>query len=89
MPIVVRDSTTPYKWSIGEIALSKVANVEHKLPRNFIDDEGFSITEACRAYLLPLIQGEAYPPYENGMPDYVVLKNQLIGKKLPPFEQKK
>ena len=87
MPIIVRESTIPYKWSIGEVALSKVANVEHKLPSNFIDDEGFGITDACRAYLLPLIQGEAYPPYLNGMPDYVVLKNQLIAKKLPLFEK--
>ncbi len=89
MPIIVRESATPYKWSIGEVALSKVANVEHKVPKNFIDEEGFGITEACRAYLLPLIQGEAYPPYKNGMPDYVVLKNEVIAKKLPPFEMKK
>ena len=85
MPIVVRESTTPYKWSIGEVELNKVANVENKVPRNFIDEEGFGITDLCRAYLLPLIQGEAYPPYKNGLPDYGVLKNHLIPKKLVPF----
>lgn len=52
------------------------------MPRDYISDDGFNITEPCRAYLEPLIQGEAYPPYKNGMPDYITLKNHLVKKKL-------
>jgi 6-phosphofructokinase 1 len=71
MPIIVRDSDSPYRWSISQVPLAQVANQEKKLPREYISEDGFGITPACRAYLEPLIQGEAYPPYINGLPDYV------------------
>ena len=82
MPIVVRDQDTPYQWHIGEVELSKVANIEKEMPEDFISEDGMGITQACRRYLQPLIQGEAYPPYVNGLPDYVKLKNQLAPKKI-------
>lgn len=82
MPIVVRKSSKPYRWSVGKIALAKVANVEKKMPRNFITKDGFHITEACRKYLAPLIAGEDYPPFKNGLPQYVELKNISVPKKL-------
>lgn len=82
MPIIVRDSNTPYSWSIGEAPLEKVANVEEKMPRDYITQDGFGITEKCREYLSPLIMGEDYPPYENGLPKYVTLKNMPVDKKL-------
>lgn len=74
MPIIIRESDAPYQWSIGHVPLSEVANQEKKMPKDFISQDGFGITEACRRYLLPLIQGEAYPPYHEGLPDYVRLK---------------
>jgi len=82
MPIVVRDSSNPYRWHLEDVALSKVANVEKKLPKEFISEDGYGITAACREYLLPLIAGEAYPPYENGLPQYIQLPLQTIEKKL-------
>jgi len=82
MPIIVREKNHPYQWNIGEAPLEKVANVEVKMPRDYITEDGFGITEACRNYLLPLIQGEDYPPYKNGLPDYVKLKNLPVAKKL-------
>jgi 6-phosphofructokinase 1 len=83
MPAIVRKSTRPYKWSIGVAELSKVANVEKKMPRNFITADGFHITAKCRDYLAPLIQGEDYPPFRGGLPRYVRLKNVAVPKKLP------
>ena len=80
LPIIVRKSTKPYRWSIGEAPLAAIANREKKLPRNFITSDGFGITAACRRYLQPLIGGEDYPPYRDGLPAYVELK--LIG--VPP-----
>jgi 6-phosphofructokinase 1 len=74
MPVIVRKSAKPYRWTIGEAPLGAVANVEKKVPRDFITADGFGITAACRRYLLPLIGGEDYPPYKNGLPDYVDLK---------------
>jgi len=82
MPIILRESTHPYRWSIGEAPLEKVANIEKSLPRDFITPDGFGITNKCREYLLPLIQGEDYPPYKDGLPDYVRLKNIAVEKKL-------
>ncbi len=82
MPIIVRDSNEPYHWSISDVSLAKVANVEIKMPRDYITADGFGITAACRQYLSPLIQGEDYPPYQHGLPHYIQLKNQLVAKKL-------
>lgn len=78
MPIIVREQDAPYRWSINHVPLAKVANVERKMPKDFIREDGFGITDACRRYLTPLIQGEAYPPYISGLPDYIRLKNQLV-----------
>ena len=86
MPAIERISNDPFEWKVGKAPLSEVANVEKMMPMNFISDDGFGITDACKEYLLPLIQGEDYPPYKNGLPDYVTLKNISIDKKLPDFE---
>jgi 6-phosphofructokinase 1 len=86
MPTIVRLADAPYQWQMGHADLSQVANVEKKMPREFISEDGFTITEACRAYLQPLIEGEDYPPYRGGLPDYVILKNVAVPKKLAtPF----
>ena len=85
MPVIVRKSDTPYEWEVGEASLADVANVEKKMPREFIGADGFSITAECRRYLRPLIQGEDYPPYEDGLPRYVRLENAAVEKKLPPY----
>jgi 6-phosphofructokinase 1 len=86
MPIIVRKSARPYRWSIGSAPLAAVANREKKLPRNFISGDGFGITAACRRYLLPLIGGEDYPPYRDGLPVYAQLKGIAVAKRLgTPF----
>ena len=85
MPTIVRKSTKPYKWTIGEADLAKVANVEKFMPKNFITRDGMHITDKCREYLAPLIKGEDYPPYKNGLPQYVTLKNMAVKKKLKTF----
>ncbi len=82
MPAIIRTSDNPYSWEIQEADLSKVANVEKMMPADYITDNGFGITQACRDYLLPLIQGEDYPPYVQGMPQYVTLKNVVVPRKL-------
>ncbi|MDE0854975.1 MAG: 6-phosphofructokinase, partial [Nevskia sp.] len=82
MATIVRQSSEPYQWSVGEAPLEQVATVEKKMPREFISADGFHITDACRAYLSPLIQGEDYPPYRNGLPQYVQLRNVPVPKKL-------
>lgn len=82
MPTIVRTSHKPYRWKVGQAKLSRVANVEKMMPKGFITKDGFGITAKCREYLEPLIQGEDYPPYKNGMPQYVQLKNVAVKKKL-------
>ncbi|MEO5676419.1 MAG: 6-phosphofructokinase [Usitatibacter sp.] len=81
MPTIVRISSKPYRWKIGVAKLTDVANVEKKMPRDFITADGFHITAKCRNYLAPLIAGEAFPPFENGLPRYVRLRNVAVRRK--------
>ncbi|MGA8277651.1 MAG: 6-phosphofructokinase [Rhodanobacteraceae bacterium] len=86
MPVIVRTSHKPYRWKIGPTPLSKVANHEKKLPKGFIRKDGYGITPPARRYLEPLIRGEDAPPYgNNGLPDYVRLRNISVKEKLEPF----
>ena len=82
MPTIVRTADSPYRWEIGQARLSEVANVERKMPRDYITADGYGITAACRRYLSPLIAGEDYPPYVDGLPQYVTLKNVAVPRKL-------
>ncbi len=83
MPTIVRTNDSPYRWKIGEAKLSKVANVERFMPKSYISKDGFDITARAMRYLRPLIAGEDYPRYKNGVPEYVRLKQQRVAKKLP------
>jgi 6-phosphofructokinase 1 len=82
MPVIKRISDNPYRWKIEKAPLSRIANKEKMLPRRYISKDGFSITAAARRYLQPLIVGEDYPPYINGLPKYVKLKNVPVAKRL-------
>ena len=86
MPIIVRKKSKPYSWDIGKVKLSKVANVERKMPKNFISKDGFGITQSCKNYLSPLIQGEAMTPFKDGVIHTASLKNRLVRKKLRSFK---
>ncbi|MBK9426195.1 MAG: 6-phosphofructokinase [Gammaproteobacteria bacterium] len=82
MVTIERAPGSKYSWSLGEAPLEKVANVERNMPRAFITRDGFGITPAARAYLAPLIAGEDYPPYHNGVPRYARPDNRLVPRKL-------
>ncbi|MBK7250950.1 MAG: 6-phosphofructokinase [Gammaproteobacteria bacterium] len=87
MPTIVRRSSRPYRWMIGSVPLAEVANLEKKVPREFITEDGFGITGPCRRYLEPLIAGEDYPPYRNGLPEYVQIRGVPVKRRLAtPFE---
>jgi 6-phosphofructokinase 1 len=88
MPVIERKSDRPYRWSVGKVALAKVANREKTMPRSFIARDGFGITARCRRYLAPLIRGEDYPPYVNGLPRYAKLRNRSVPRRLGDFELK-
>jgi 6-phosphofructokinase len=85
MPTIERVSDVPYRWKVGVANLADVANVEKFMPRDFISADGFGITEKCRRYLAPLIAGEDYPAYRNGLPVYATLKNTPVPRKLAEF----
>ena len=82
MTTIVRESDNPYRWSIGHVPLDQVANQEKMMPREFITEDGFGITGACRRYLEPLIAGEDYPPYLDGLPRYGELRNIAVSPRL-------
>src|SRR4029434_11343409 len=86
IPTNWRKSASPYRWTIGHVPLDQVANQEKKVPREYITEDGFGITDACRRYLEPLIAGEDYPPYKNGLPAYIEIKGAAVPRKLStPF----
>jgi ATP-dependent phosphofructokinase / diphosphate-dependent phosphofructokinase len=87
MPTIVRKPGKKYGWKIGEAKLSEVANVEKTMPRDYISADGFGITQKARDYFSPLIQGEDYPPYKNGLPHFARLKKVLAQKKLQPWKE--
>jgi len=86
MPAILRVSDRPYRWKIGVAPLSEIANREKMLPRDFISGDGFGITARARRYLSPLMRGESPPPFKDGLPQYVRLKNVAVPKKLAAFE---
>ena len=86
MPAIKRVSDTPYSWTIEPAPLAEVANREKFMPREYIREDGFGITEACRQYLSPLIQGEDFPPFENGLPEVAKLALHRVERKLPEFK---
>jgi len=83
MAAIKRSSQSPYRWKIEPVPLAKVANREKMMPRGYITRDGFHITAACRAYLAPLIAGEAPQPFRNGLPVHARPKNLAVPKKLP------
>ena len=83
MPTIIRRPGAKYRWQIGETALTRIANREKKMPRKYISRDGFGVSAAGRAYFEPLIQGEAYPQYKDGMPVYTELRNVRVAKRLP------
>ena len=85
MPTIVRICDSPYRWKIGVAQLADVANREKMLPRDYITADGMFITAKARRYLAPLIKGEDYPPYKDGLPRYVVLKNAPVRRKLESY----
>jgi 6-phosphofructokinase len=82
MPGIQRRSSKPYRWELKPIPLADVANVEKRVPRDFITEDGFGITAACRRYLEPLIAGEDYPPYRDGLPSYIRIKGTPVKRRL-------
>jgi len=82
MMTIVRKSNKPYKWIIGSTDLGNVANNEKMMPKKYITSNGYGITKACKEYMRPLINGEAYPPYKGGLPVFCELKNKLVPKRL-------
>ena len=82
MPTIIRDSSEPYHWHIASAPLGNIANYEKTLPKEYIAEDGFHITDACKEYLKPLIIGECSPRYIHGLPDYARLKQCMVDKKL-------
>ena len=88
MPVIERLADAPYRWRIVPARLEDIANHEKKMPEGFIREDGYGITAACRAYLQPLIVGEAPPPYRaDGLPDYFEPRLDAVPRRLPAPSQ--
>jgi ATP-dependent phosphofructokinase / diphosphate-dependent phosphofructokinase len=85
MPVIVRESDHPYRWRIGMTDLDSVATLERRLPRDFIAADRCHITASCRAYLHPLVAGESWPPFRDGLPVHARLAHHRVPRRLPPW----
>lgn len=85
MIAIKRVSSFPYKWDIDTVPLKKVANQLKNVPTDFFNPVDYSMTAAARSYYLPLIQGEVYPQYEQGLTRPASLIKRPITAKLEPF----
>lgn len=83
MPAIIRTSDNPYRWEIQEAPLSKIANQEKMLPAEYIREGGYGISEACKGYLLALVEGEAPSQWRNGLPVHARIAGQMAAKQLP------
>ena len=86
MPVIIRGKGKRYSWKIEPAPLSKIANVEKKLPKSFISKDGFDVTSKAIKYLQPLILGEAFPKFKDGIPTSEKLKLIEVTKKLPNWK---
>ncbi|MDB9700851.1 6-phosphofructokinase [Gammaproteobacteria bacterium] len=82
MPIIQRISDSPYQWKVVPAPLNKIANVEKKLPANFISKDGFSLTSKAKAYFQPLVEGDSDPKRTMS---YKAGKMHMVQKKLKPW----
>jgi ATP-dependent phosphofructokinase / diphosphate-dependent phosphofructokinase len=86
MITLVRAKSAKYKCTTGLADLRDVANGEKMVPKDFINEKGNHITEACRKYISPLIKGEAPITIgKDGLPIYVRLTKKWVEKKLPRY----
>ena len=82
---IERLSDTPYCWRVGTVALEQVANRERTLPAEFIRADGFHVSEAFRRWARPLILGEAWPAFLDGLPRYWYPQFEDLPQQLTPY----
>ena len=74
MMTIQRVSSEPYAFAIGHEDIFKIANQTKCVPAEFINEQGNHVTDECLRYLLPLIKGERYPEYKDGLPCHWILQ---------------
>jgi len=86
MTTIVRESAEPYRWRVGSVALAEVANLERRLPAEFLSPDGYVLSATGRRYLAPLIQGGRPTPCPDGLPDYPMLSFPSVPPVLEPYD---
>ena len=86
MVTLVRGDTEHYTCETGLAPLSDIANSVKKLPREWVNDDGVSMSNQFIRYAQPLIQGETHVPFDNGLPIFARLEKVRVDKQLPPYE---
>lgn len=73
MMTINRVEDDKYSVYYGSADISGIANGVKCVPTEYINAEGNGVTDECIKYLAPLILGEVYPEYENGIPKHIVI----------------
>lgn len=77
MVTMKREKEDPYTISYHAAPIGNIANEIKSVPREWINDAGNDVTPEMVSYLLPLIQGEVEPSFENGIPVYLPVKHLI------------
>ncbi len=76
--VIKRISDEPYEITIETEAVEGIANLEKKVPDEFINEEGNHVTEAAYRYMAPLIEGERKIVYKNSLPAKFKIDNTKL-----------
>ena len=74
MVIMIRTSDDPYHIIAESCDISRIANIEKKIPRSWLNGDGTGVTKEFVTYCKPLIQGEINPVMVDGLPRHLYLK---------------
>ena len=75
MMVILRDNDPgePYSSVYGHMDIDLIANKTKFVPKHFINERGNHVTDECLGYILPLIKGECYPEYKDGLPVFATI----------------
>ena len=85
MAAIRRLADAPYRWDVAPVAVTAIANLERQVPAAFIRPDGLHVTDAARAYLCPLIEGEMPACFAGGLPDYPRFALPGVARRLAPY----
>jgi 6-phosphofructokinase 1 len=84
--VIERVSDVPYRWATADRPFEAVANLERRVPPEFLAPEGYGVSADFRRWCRPLLAGEDRPAFREGLPVYFRLALPDLAPRLAPWE---